>query len=154
MRFHHKFVRVKNVASVTTFGTDSAPTSRSDMSKDNVFSGRLVNINGFPTQRLVVAFKGPTNAINVTADAYIYDDLTEGWFKLNDGAVTLKPGVLAYFDPPALQEPLLTKKTLESEGYAGNSGSQEILLVVTPGGADPDGTYTFVMSTDVSNPGV
>ena len=137
-------------------GKDERPEGKPTKG-DNFHTSRLVNTNGFPSQRVVVGRVGPKEAVGprVPVEMRLHEDRTEGWLRVpGDGFVEV--GGLAYFDPPCL----LDHGKGRSDDDSHNPGSLDVLLVpgtppvaagVEP--AFPPGVYSFVVGTDVSNPG-
>ena len=152
---------------IPELGSDKIPTSKDDLPRrDNLHESRLVNVNGFPSQRIVVGYRGPENAPSLIVDMLLFDETSTSWFKVPpcDGKGHLIPGTLSYFDPPCLLDHSRAKKNPEDESH--QAGSLEVILIVraeTPDGTRPGnveigptfktGIYTFVIGTDVSNPG-
>lgn len=174
MRFGSMFTRVVDSGNSanTTLGNDAAnfdPTkSHTDIIsgfpalKDCLYESRLTNINGFPVQRLVVGYMPPvlTGAPpDLQATMWLQDTLSGFWFMVQaapvsdpdtSAVVVLPVASLAYFDTPAMPD---TPNTNRGTGSAGSV--RVFLLVSVPGGSTAaDGVHTFVIGTDVSNPGL
>jgi hypothetical protein len=147
MRFQKSFTRVVAAAGTTTLGTDTVPTGRPLASLDYYLSGQLKNIDGFPVQRVCCAYHGPTNAKALSAQLWLWDELTQNWYKSGQ-AVTMQPEAIAWFDQPSLQ-----RLGAGAENASQNPGSLDICLIVSAAGSDPDGTYSFALGLDVSNNG-
>ena len=150
MKFGALFTRIfdGDVTENTTLGTDSIDVLKSPTEqavKDCTFSPRVCNINGFPGQRICVAYMAPESH-ELTATLYVYDETSSMWFKTDDTAVTMKHGTLTYFDVPVFAD--------MQTGSHGTQGSLDCYLVVDAGDDPPDGTYTFCMGLDISSPGL
>jgi hypothetical protein len=148
MRFHKAFSRqVGGVSSDPVLGSDTVPTTLGDQAKDNVLNASFNNINGWPSARIAVGYgyTGAGVALNLTADVFIWDDLTGRWFKLNAAALTLKPGQVQFFDCIGLPQNALGETS---------TGSLEAFVKVTAAGGDPNGVYTFPLAPVLTGIGV
>jgi hypothetical protein len=145
MRFQQSFSRIVNAGGGTTLGTDTVPTTPPSATADNIIGASLKNIDGFPVQRFVVTYKGPTNAQPLPAQLWMWEDSTAAWYRCG-GTQMLSPGEVSWFDQPALG------RMSANQEY--NPGSLSLCLIVLKPAvatADPDGTYTFAMGVDISN---
>jgi|SRR5580693_340348 hypothetical protein len=152
----------------SAFGADSIPTFgdegtvdqlQSDLPKgqpfpDCVHNTRLVNINGYPAQRLVMGCFGPTSeaTADLQADFYMLEELSGYWFKLDASSVALTLGQLVYVDHPTMgdfNQGKVNGKLAASKGQP----VMEVYVVVTIASGSPTaGVYTFTVGTDFSNP--
>lgn len=136
-------------------GKDEPPEGKPSK-VDNFHESKLVNLNGFPAQRVAVAVVGPKEARGrrLPAALYLHEDRTDAWLRV-PGDRELEVGTVGYFDVPCL----LDHGRARSEDESHNPGSLEVVLVVERPGAGselsalPDGVYAFLVGTDVSNPG-
>lgn len=131
---------------------DVAPTSPPSKSQSNVLHSRPFNYQGWPAQRIAVAYTyvGSTDpAPDLTADLYFWEDSQEAWFKLNASAVTLKSGQIAYFDVVTVIEGALTNNRLD--GNSSSVGALEVCLVPAYDGTPDSGEYKFSMAADMSS---
>lgn len=131
---------------------DSAPTSPPSKSQSNVLHSRPFNYQGWPAQRIAVAYtyEGATNpAPDLTADLYFWEDSQEAWFKLNQSSVTLTSGEISYFDVVTAIEGALTNNRLD--GNSSSVGALEVCLVAKHGGTPDAGIYKFSMAADMSS---
>jgi hypothetical protein len=154
MRFQKLFSRAVAAAGTTTLGTDTVPSGKPSAvglaaGTDNspYLSTKLKNIDGFPVQRLCVAYHGPTNAKALSGQLWVYDDLQCMWFK-SGAAVTMQPEAISWFDQPSLQ-----RLGAGGDGTSQDPGGLDLYLIVSAAGSDPDGTYAFSMGVDISNNG-
>ena len=141
-------------------GSDKVPSGapKGLKSKNGFHTSRLTNINGFPAQRIAVAFLGPKQEgsdarvpLALPAALYLHEDTTDAWLRI-PGVDLLKEGTVVYFDAPCL----IDSGRGRSEDDSHNPGTLDVLLVVDAPENEanlPDGEYTFLMGTDVSNPG-
>jgi hypothetical protein len=132
-------------------GKDEPPTGGRPEKADNFHESRLVNANGFPSQRVVVGLVGPKEAAGrrVPVEAWLHvDDV--GWLRV-PGDEDVAVGGLAYFDTPCLIDHGRSRS--DNDGH--NPGALEVVVVPRPPKkpALPPGIYAFVLGTDVSNPG-
>lgn len=173
MKFGSQFTRIvdSGTPANTTLGLDAANFDpRKDHTaniqthgslKDCIYETRLTNINGFPAQRVVVGYMPPAAgvAIDLQATMYMQDDLTGFWYAVAAApvsdpdaseVVTLPAGGMAYFDTPCMPD------NPNTNGGAATAGSLRVILIVSIplGGTANDGTHTFAIGTDVSNPGL
>jgi hypothetical protein len=142
MRFHKKFVRhvgdLENAsADSRALGSDAPPTAAEDQQRDNVMHSAKVDLNGWPVQRIAVAFRGPSSVMGAL---YVHEELTGGWYQIGDTA-ELESGRIVTFDIPSLLEEKGVRSPIEAA------------LVVSAKGKPALGTYTFAMAPDVSSPG-
>lgn len=136
-------------------GKDEPPEGKIKRA-DNFHESKLVNLNGFPAQRVAVAVVGPKGALGrrLPAALYLHEDRTDAWLRV-PGDAELLVGGIAYFDAPCL----IDNGKGRSDDDSHNPGSLEVVLVVERPGAGsepsalPDGVYAFLVGTDVSNPG-
>lgn len=157
MRFQRAFTRTVN-GTGTALGADSAPSGKpNELTGDNQFSSSLSDVNGWPIQRVCVAYKGPAAAKALPATLYVYDDTTDSWYAMG-AAKTMQPGRLTWFDQPSLGRlaSMANQGSTQPIGPGGvnvphNPGCLNLCLVVAGTGADPDGSYTFAVGMDISN---
>jgi hypothetical protein len=147
-------------------GSDEPPEGKPKKA-DNFHTSRLVNFNGFPSQRVAVGAAGPKEARGrrVPVEVWMHEERTDAWF-LVPGPSELRVGTFAYFDAPCLLDhgkgrsdddshtpgdlgvvvvPALPVGPPQPEAEGASKLVQPALL--------PDGLYSFVVGTDVSNPG-
>jgi len=132
-------------------GSDKPPSGKPVAKADNFHTSRLVNFNGFPSQRVVVGLMGPEEALGRTVPLtmWLHEDAVDGWLRL-PGDMKIEVGGIAYFDSPCL----IDHGRGRSDDDSHNPGTLDVVLV--PGelsGQPIDGDYAFVIGTDVSNPG-
>ena len=147
MRFHDIFMRQVGGASTDPLlGSDAVPTLLTDQHNDNVLNSAFSNMNGWAISRLAVtyAYTGAGVALNLTADVFIWEDVTLKWYKLNAGPLTLKPGFVQFFDCIGLPQ----------HHAETPSGSLEAYVRVIPAGGDPVGIYTFALAPVLTSIGV
>jgi len=152
MRFPCSFKRYVTTvpAGGKVLGADAVPTTAPTTSMDNVLFSRFANINGWPVHRVAILYTGPVGALNLPAQPYMWDDATQAWHAIG-AAATLKPNVVTFVDVVALLD-LPHASSAEGGVLEGppNSGSIAQALVISSGGADPGGTYTFAMGPDLT----
>lgn len=153
MRFHTKFIRNKGAgAAEPLLGSDTAPTTKPRPNQDHVLSAHVKASWGHPVHRIAVAYKPPSGSLALNGDLYLYDGLTDSWFKLTgSGAGSIKAGEVSYFDMPAVSDRMLKPQDEESANHAAGF---DVALVVTDPGAAPDGAHLFAMAAIVSQKGV
>jgi hypothetical protein len=83
----------------------------------------------------------------LAATGYVFDGTTETWLTVESLATTVKPGDIGFFSVPHL---ITEPQVAGGDPYQSTVESLEFALVVTPGGGEPDGTYTFLVGVDVS----
>jgi hypothetical protein len=158
MNFPKSFVRYLG-GPIPALGSDANPTTLTLAQQaayktlDNVFSCRPQNTSGFPIQRVAmgVAYDGAGSPSAVPIASYVWDDLTCRWFKVQVAtAVTLDINSITFVDVPSL----LDFPNTSLGAVLAPVGALEIALVPGFPTTHPDGTYTFVVGADVSNPGV
>ena len=110
MRWPLKYQRRQGGSgSVPTFGSDSVPTTTPPAGgADNVMSCRFWNINGWPVQRIAVAWTAGSATTALTADMYVWEETLGHWLKCNGSSVSVPKGQIAYFDVPTISEPAPT----------------------------------------------
>ena len=135
---------------VTELGSDKVPTGapKGLRGTSGYHTSRLTNINGFPAQRIAVAFIGPKREMNLPAALYLHEDATDAWLRI-PGTDHLQEGTIIYFDAPCL----LDSGRGRSEDDSHNPGTLDVILIVGARDDAPSGEYVFLMGTDVSNPG-
>lgn len=138
MRLLKQFTRTE-----VTLGVAAAPSVRLDLTRDTALSCQLKDSDGSPTQRLVVAFSGPTACPNIPVQIYIWDDLTETWYACGSSH-SLVSGQLAWFDIPCLGRLGTTRQ---------QPGSLDCLILESTPGGLVSGTYSFSIGVDVSSSG-
>lgn len=149
MRFQHSFRRQVGGASADPLlGSDPVPTLYAELADDNVLNSSFNNINGWPAHRIAIGYAGPAGAPALTANAYVFDDATQLWFRVNRAPVALVPARLSFFDIVGLMPPNVTATN------SGSSGSLEAYIEVIAVGGAPAGVYTFVVSADLTAVGV
>lgn len=161
MRFPLSFQRQKGVAgsAIPAIGSDAAPTSTAvlqgtppNAQQDNLLDCKLSDINGWPVQRIVVAWSCTgANPVALNGDLYFWEELTARWYKINDAALSLKPNQLFVFDTFAIATPVINTAGLPT-GKA-QAGGMQVQLVVADPGAAVNGTYTFVLGPDTTTVG-
>lgn len=120
---------------------------------DAVHSTRLVNINGYPAQRLVVGCFGPSGAIaSLQADFYMLETLSSYWYKLNPTPVPLLIGQLVYQDHPTMGDFNQGKVGGKLQGSKSQPTMDVYVVVTVATGSPTAGTYTIAVGTDFSNP--
>lgn len=136
-----------------TLGSDAVPTNAAPTTNNgNVLSCKIRDINGWPVQRIAVAWwTAAANPIALTGSLYIWDEGMARWFLLNAAPLSMPPNQVSYFDVPAISEPPSNAKAILA-GIA-TSNSIDVMLIVTDPGAAVAGTYTFGMGPDLSNIG-
>lgn len=149
MRFHKKFLRDIGGGSNPVLGSDSAPTLPSELADDNVLTARFKDIDGWPVHRIAVGYKGPGGALTLTANVYIWDELSAAWYLVNPTPVNLVPNRLTFFDMVGLSSPLP-----DLDSTSATAGALEAYVQIIPAGSDPAGTYTFVVAPDLTTIGV
>jgi hypothetical protein len=136
--------RVGGSGSIPVLGSDTAPTAvLTTTLPDNFVHADRSQIEGFPVQRLAVAYKytGAGVAPTVSANLYLYDHTTQGWFQM-DGTIILQDGKINHFDVVSLYD-------LPADSHSlALAGSLNAIIVPLAAGGEPDGTYTFVAAFD------
>ena len=138
-------------------GKDEPPTEAPGQ-LDNALEVRFSNTNGWPVQRLAVAYAGPAGAPSLEAAVLVYEDELKRWFVLDTGK--LKPGAVTFFDAVALLDCPNASRSPRSPGslelalVVGLRRAHEMVdvphtFVETPGA----GEYVFALGADISNPG-
>ena len=139
---------------MVVLGSDPSPTSKTDKNSDCFHSSRIVNLNGFPAQRLVVCCSSNAAVKRQSffdIEVWLYEDSLETWFYF-PGLSELRSETVAYCDVPAL----LDHGRSRSDDDTHNPGTLDLYVrvaLVEPKGSVTDGIYTFLLGTDVSSPG-
>jgi hypothetical protein len=119
----------------------------------NVFSIRLWDAMGWPLHRIAVGYHGPTAALNLPAVLWAFDQNLGVWLKVPQAeqvgstAGVIIPESITFFDTLALSS---LDATMSQGGGSARSGAAELCLVINVAGADPNGTYSFVMGGDLT----
>lgn len=168
MRMHAVFSRWKSGgAGTVTLGSDAVPNAAqgadgvapgvappNTQSKagavgtgqvgDNALIARFSATNGFPVNRVAVAYNyiGAGSPVTLTADLYLWCSAMQRWFKVSTG--TLVNGQITLFQCVALSEPVA-----RATASVPASGSIEALLIVADNTA-PNGEHRFAMGADVA----
>jgi len=169
MRFQQVFRRSKTVTTNPALGGDHAPdnttgrpgngaatSSNGNLNNwDNVLNAPFANSSGWPVQRIAVAVRfdpTTTGTATLTANGYIYEELTGTWHLMNSSPITLTANQLAFFDVPAIPPAIQTSQS--GQMGAPSAGSIAFMLVLTDtGGATASGNVTVAMAPDTtSNP--
>jgi hypothetical protein len=163
MRFPTLFQRQKGVggSALLAIGADPAPTSTTilqgtppNAQQNNVLACKMADLNGWPVQRIVVAWSCDGAApVALNGDLFFWEDRSARWYKINDTALSLKPNQLFVFDTFCICAQAPLQAGLGNPNSSANAGSMEIMLVVSDPGAAVNGTYTFVMGPDVTTVG-
>jgi hypothetical protein len=77
---------------------------------------------------------------------YIYDGTSETWFTVNSTPITLTSGDIALMPLVLLAD---TPKVAGGDPYNSRVDSLELAVVVAVAGGEPNGTYLFLLGTDV-----
>ena len=147
MRFSYKFDRTVAAGGVTTLGTDAVPSDATYLTNDNVFRTKLSASE--PSQRIVLAAKytGVGVPVDMTAKAYIYDGVSQGWFTVDSYKSTLKCGDICFFGIPQIISPT---QVAGGDEYVSTIDSIEWALVVDLPAGCPDGSFEFLLGLDIS----
>jgi hypothetical protein len=156
MRFPKTFQRWvggSQPANIPLLGSDAITLLNSTQTPlDCQFQTRLVNINGFPIQRIVVAYMPPTGvAVDPPLTASLYmqcrsqDDGTIFWVAVPSLNTQLTTCGLTFFDTPCITD------VQNTELMKGSISTMLMLVVSTDPGAT-DGAHTFMVGADFSNP--
>lgn len=162
MRFPFQIVRYFTTVPAGEFGlgTDGLPNSFAGQpenyagvrpTRSNVFSARLANINGWPIQRVCVAYKydgaGPAPLL-LPVTCWVLDELSRNWYQVG-GPSSLLLNQLVYFDHPILSDNQQVKSGTDAI-VRREVGSLDVALVIGNAGA-VDGKYSFAVGADVSS---
>lgn len=153
MRFPVLFKREKGSASTDpALGSDAVPTNAEPtMKNDNVVFCRVRDTNGWPCHRIAFAWHTTgSTPVALNFDAYLWEDASNRWFKINDAAVSAKPDQLYFFDTATILEQPVSSAGLGSPTSPATSGGMEVMLVATDPGAAVDGVYTIVAGPDMT----
>jgi hypothetical protein len=148
MRFAYQFDRSLPAGANPALGSDTAPTVAADLAGTNVFK-TTVNTNG-TTQRIAIGYQytGAGPAPSLAVKGYIYDGTSETWFTVDSLGVTLTAGDIAFLPVAQLID---TPQVDGGDPYNSRTDTIEFALVVTLAGGEPNGDYTFLMGSDVSD---
>ncbi len=140
--------------SLPELGSDKVPVGEpSQLPKDRrgaFHTSRLVNMNGFPAQRVAVGCVGPAGvSASMPTELYLWEDSLRAWLLI--GRENVSVDGLTFFDAPCL----LDAGRARSEDESHNPGTLDVFVRVTLQGREdvPPGEYAFCVATDVSNPG-
>jgi hypothetical protein len=138
IRFHQTFKRTKAQL------VDAVPSAAPKNGADNILIGKnFVGSSSGPTYRVCVGYIAPSGVLAVDCEAYVWDALSEHWFKLPGSATgNLTPGSLLFFDMPIPSDRVI--KPSDDASEKGSVGFEVYVRVTDPGGA-PVGDHTFVM---------
>jgi hypothetical protein len=156
MRFPVTFKRQKGGASTDpALGSDTPPTTTPPTAgTDNQLTCRVRDVNGWPVQRIAVCWTTTAGApVAINGDLYFWEDATAHWYKINDTVLSLKPNQLFFFDVATIGEPAPTTKNLLAPGGYAESGSLELILILTDPGAAVAGVYNVAMGPDLTTVG-
>jgi len=124
----------------------------------DIYDSRILNINGWPLQRVAVGYMPPATGSGgavINGALWILDDNTGFWFQCPSARSSemlysdvLTEQAVTYFDVPAFPDFANVNQNA--------SGSLRALLLTTlaSGGPASAGDYTFLVATDISNPGL
>jgi hypothetical protein len=159
MRFPKKFERYVGEGPAKQLGDDVDPTTLTPAEQqdyralDNVLTARANNINGFPVQRIAVgcAFEGTGTPDPIPLSIFIFDDLSARWYKMHhETGPSITPGEMIFVDCVSL----LDFPNTSQAGGMQSVGGTEVAIVPGELVDPPEGTYTFIIGADVSNPGI
>jgi len=149
MRFSKAFSRSKGGGAFPVLGSDGAldvaPTGVPD-GRDNHVAMRSSSSSGYPLQRIAVSYKGPALAVALTAQLWVYERLTETWYRTT-ASFTLTPGLITAIGALGIADTV--PRGVESLGEP-TGGAVDAVLVVQDTGAAPVGTHTFAIVGDLS----
>ena len=149
MKFPTSFVRwvgTVPAGGIALGGDSTLPTGPAAITADNVLFSKFNNVNGWPTHRIAVTYKGPTSAPSVVGRMYFYESTTGSWYKIG-ADVTLAPGTVSFFDVVAILEMPNTQANL---AQATPGSIAQFLQVDLPAGSPAAGAYTFAMAPDLT----
>lgn len=150
MRFKTKFSRWVGGGGTPALGSDSAPTTAvpDPLTQTNLLQSAPEEFQGEPAQRVAITYHGPALAPILPANAYLYEENSARWYKLNSSPISLTAETVTFIDVPvAFEEAARKHGTLTSPG-----GDISIQLVVADPGGTPNGEYVFTMSPNMSSP--
>ena len=174
MRFPRKIVRTyPATAGSVTLGSDTinpyvaaqqvtvvggaSTRDAADQQYGDIYDSRILNINGWPLQRIAVAYMPPaagSGGVVLNGQVWILDDNTGFWFQCPSArsaemkySDVLTEQAVTYYDVPAFPD--------YANVMQNASGSLRALLLVSVATGTPGpGDYTFLVATDISNPGL
>ena len=97
------------------------------------------------THRIAVAYSG---SAQITADLYIYEEATGGWYRISTAPVVLPANAITFFD---VAVPLSTAERLQGDNTKPGGELQCVLVPHNPGGL-ADGEFKFAMAPNLSEP--
>lgn len=97
------------------------------------------------THRVVVAYSG---SAQITADLWIYEEATGGWYKTSAAPVVLPPNTIIFFD---VAVPLSTAERIQGDVLKPGGELQAVLVPHNPGGLAP-GEFKFALAPNLSEP--
>lgn len=97
------------------------------------------------THRVAVAYAG---SAQITADLYIYEEATVGWYKISASPIVLPANTITFFDVAVA---LSTAERIQGDSTKPGGELQCVLIPHNPGGLAP-GEYKFAMAPNLSEP--
>jgi hypothetical protein len=163
MKFPCQFLRFKTTATAGSgatiaIGADVIPTDGANnqvrgSSQTNLITFPAFSRSGFPNQRVMLVSKfigaaNPIVALNVAA--YVFEDYIGCWIQVSQNVTTITPGggnspafgatgVPTYFDVPTVGD----LSHINADLGAGQSGSIQMIFLITDPGTALAGTYLF-----------
>jgi hypothetical protein len=163
MKFPSTFLRYKTTptagsGATIVLGTDAIPIDSQNnqvraSTQTNLVSFPAYSRSGFPNQRVMLVSKylgasNPIVALNVVA--YVFEDSIQCWIQVSQNATTILPGggnspvygaqcTPTYFDVPSVGDLIHNTSDLQS----GQSGSVQMIFLITDPGTALAGTYVF-----------
>jgi hypothetical protein len=159
MRFPVMFRREKGGASSDpALGSDSDPRTTQKppvAGTDNLLTCKLRDPNGWPTQRICIAWTTTAAAPTaLNANLFFWEDRSLAWYLINSAPVSMSEGQLYFFDTCTILEPTPLGSSLTSpNSNPPSAGSMELLLVLSDPGAQVNGVFVVVMGPDMTTVG-
>jgi hypothetical protein len=120
------------------------------LARDNVLASRQANTSGWPAQRIVLGWFGPSDVEprhTFSFTSYVFDHRSSCWFE-SGRKLNVPPFVLQMVDAPVLLDsPTAGRKNGQMTGPQ----ALEVMIVPTADSDMPRGEYTFVVGADVSS---
>ena len=102
--------------------------------------------------RIAIAYQPPSGTLALDADVWLWDGLTQHWYKLaGGGAGVINADAVNYFDMPAFSDLIL--KPSQQEKVSFGSGFDVYVEIRDPGAA-PNGHHVFALASIVSHWGI
>jgi hypothetical protein len=162
MKFPLMFTRVKPpAATFKTLGDDALLVDANSLPRraattdDNTLALRIVSINGWPLQRVVLygLYTGVGMPIALPTTLYVFEENLGVWLEVPGSASSITPGTATAPGLPTFYDPmaLIDFPHVQADLDAVAPGAATFLVIVSDPGGAPDGTYQFILGGELSS---